>query len=151
VTETDLRPALPGDAAEIARLAGALGYEASGEQMRVRLLRLCPDPAQCVLVASAGAAPLLGWIHAARMLVLESGEVVEILGLVVDAAARRRAIGRALVAAAERWARECGIERIVVRSNAVRAEAHSFYPALGYALAKTQQVYRKSLGRHAGA
>jgi GNAT superfamily N-acetyltransferase len=145
VTETVLRPARPEDAAEIARLAGALGYEASGEQMRVRLLRLCPDPAQCVLVAGAGAAQLLGWIHAARTLVLESGEAVEILGLVVDPAARRRAIGRALVAAAELWARECGVERIVVRSNAARSEAHAFYPALGYTLAKTQQVYRKPL------
>jgi hypothetical protein len=36
-----------------------------------------------------------------------------------------------------------------VRSNALRQEAHAFYPALGYALAKTQRVYRKALGETA--
>ena len=36
-------------------------------------------------------------------------------------------------------------ETVVVRSNASRVESHSFYPALGYASTKTQQVYRKLL------
>jgi predicted N-acetyltransferase YhbS len=58
---------------------------------------------------------------------------------------RRRALGGALVRAAEQWARECGAERVMVRSNAVRAESHAFYPALGFALVKTQHVYRKTL------
>jgi GNAT superfamily N-acetyltransferase len=145
MTATDPRPARPEDAPEIARLAGALGYQASGAQMRVRLLRLCPDPTQFVYVASAGAGPLLGWIHAGRRLALESGEAVEILGLVVDPAARRRAVGRARVEAAARGACDCGLERIVVRSNAARMEAHVFYPALGYVLAKSQHVYAKSV------
>jgi len=32
-----------------------------------------------------------------------------------------------------------------VRSNLVRAEAHHFYPALGYEPAKSQRVYAKML------
>jgi GNAT superfamily N-acetyltransferase len=64
---------------------------------------------------------------------------------VVDPAARRRAIGRALVSEAERWAHQCAVPRIVVRSNALRQEAHAFYPSLGYAPAKTQRVYCKVL------
>jgi predicted N-acetyltransferase YhbS len=56
-------------------------------------------------------------------------------------------VGRQLVQRAERWARGQGLERIVVRSNALRAEAHSFYPALEYVLAKTQRVYVKPLER----
>jgi GNAT superfamily N-acetyltransferase len=140
-----LRSALPEDAAEVARLAGVLGYEASVEQMRVRLDRLRVDTTQLVLVAPAGPVRLLGWIHAARTLVLESGAAVEILGLIVDPAARRRSLGRALVLAAEQWARDCGEERLLVRSNAVRTESHAFYPALGYTVAKTQHVYCKTL------
>jgi GNAT superfamily N-acetyltransferase len=146
-TPVALRPALPEDAPEIARLAGELGYEASAEQMQRRLERLCADATQFVCVASAEAARLLGWIHAAQTLVLESGEAVEILGLIVDPAARRRAVGRALVLAAEAWACASGAERIVVRSNAVRTESHTFYPALGYTLDKTQHVYRKRPNR----
>jgi GNAT superfamily N-acetyltransferase len=142
---TVLRAATLEDAAEIARLAGVLGYEASAAQMRTRLQRLGADATQLVCVLPEGPTRLLGWIHAGRSLVLESGEAVEILGLVVDPAARRRALGRLLVRAAERWARECAVECVVVRSNAARAEAHWFYPALGYARAKTQHVYRKRL------
>ena len=140
-----LRCALPKDASELARLAGELGYEASSAQMRERLERLCADPCHVVFVAADAPSRLLGWLHAGRTLVLESGEAVEILGLVVDPAARRRAVGRALASAAERWAQECAVPRIVVRSNALRPEAHAFYPALGYTLAKTQHVYRKAL------
>jgi GNAT superfamily N-acetyltransferase len=146
MTEAKLRHAHPADASEVARLTGELGYEASSAQMRERLQRLCADPCHAVFVAEDAPPRLLGWIHAGRALVLESGEAVEILGLVVDPAARRRAVGRALVSAAEHWAHECGVSRIVVRSNALRQEAHAFYPALGYTLAKTQRVYRKALG-----
>jgi GNAT superfamily N-acetyltransferase len=145
MTASALRPALPEDASEIARLAGELGYEARSAQMRTRLQLLRADTNQFVCVAPAGAGRLLGWIHAGHTLILESGESVEILGLIVDPAARRQWVGRALVQAAEGWARARGIERILVRSNALRTESHAFYPALGYALAKTQHVYRKSL------
>jgi len=144
-TSVGLRRAHPDDAGEVARLAGELGYEASNAQMRERLERLCADPCHVVFVAADAPSRLLGWLHAGRTLVLESGEAVEILGLVVDPAARRRAVGRALASAAERWAQECAVPRIVVRSNALRPEAHAFYPALGYTLAKTQHVYRKAL------
>jgi GNAT superfamily N-acetyltransferase len=54
-------------------------------------------------------------------------------------------MGRALIHAAEEWAKEQGYSRIVVRSNAVRKEAHDFYPSLGYNSVKTQKVYRKEL------
>lgn len=138
-----LRAASLDDAAEIARLAGVLGYEASAPQIGARLQRLGADPTQRVFVVPEGPSRLLGWIHAGRVLVLETGEAVEILGLVVDPEARRLALGRRLVLEVERWARACAVERVVVRSNAARAEAHSFYPALGYERAKTQHVYRK--------
>ena len=145
-TTAQLRRALPEDASEVVRLAGELGYEASSAQMRSRLERLGADPCHVVFVAPAPGARLLGWIHAARTLILESGDAVEIMGLVVDPAARRSAIGRSLVSAAEDWAREFAVPRIVVRSNALRPEAHAFYPALGYTLVKTQRVYRKAIG-----
>lgn len=47
--------------------------------------------------------------------------------------------------AAERCNGAAGFERIVVRSNAVRPEAHSFYASLEYTLEKTQRVYGKVL------
>ena len=76
---------------------------------------------------------------------LEMGERVEIVGLVVDSVARRSGVGRALVAAAEHWARSRGIDEVFVRSNVVRPESHPFYERIGYLLSKTQHVYRKRL------
>ncbi len=149
----DVRPARASDAAQIARLSVQLGYPADADTMRRRLVGLAARSDHAVLVAqrvAGGAGPadeaaLLGWLHVGRTIQLESGERAEILGLVVDAAARRAGVGRRLVAAAEQWARAAGLDRIVVRSNAVRPEAHSFYPKLDYVLAKTQRVYARAL------
>jgi GNAT superfamily N-acetyltransferase len=58
-------------------------------------------------------------------------------------------VGRLLAAEAERWARLQRLSRLTERSNAARAEAHQFYPALGFARVKMQHVYSKVLGEHA--
>ena len=141
-----LRTAAAADAAELARLSAQLGYPCDAATMRQRLERLAARADHAVFVASTGErASLAGWVHVGVGLWLESGECAEILGLVVDPAARRGGVGRRLAAAAERWSCAAGFERIVVRSNAVRPEAHAFYPSLGYALEKTQRVYGKAL------
>lgn len=139
-----IRRADPRDAPELARLAAELGYQASAAAMRSRL-DLLADRDHAVFVADEAGAPLLGWIHVARRIALESGESAEILGLVVAAAARRRGVGKRLVAIAELWSRDRGLDRIVVRSNVARTESHEFYPALDYILAKSQRVYMKQL------
>lgn len=142
-----IRSAGPGDAGQIARLAGALGYPNETEAMRARLASLTATVGHWVAVAcdAQDDAITLGWVHVARCITVETGEYAEILGLVVDPAARRGGLGRSLVAAAERWAREQNLPRITVRSNAVRIESHPFYAALGYRRPKTQHVYVKVL------
>jgi GNAT superfamily N-acetyltransferase len=55
-------------------------------------------------------------------------------------------VGRRLVERGEAWAREKGLNTIGVHSNVVRERAHSFYLRLGYAVTKSQKVFRKSLG-----
>src|SRR6185437_17034136 len=99
---------------------------------RLRQLQGSADHRIAVAAPAAGSPGALGgWMHVARRATLESGEFAEILGLVVDTAARRGGVGRALVADAERWARVHRLARLVVRSNVLRDESHSFYPALG--------------------
>ena len=147
------------DAPEIARLAELLGYPSGAQAMRERLGELLARPDQWVAVAAPPPAPdrrsegtrLGGWVHVARHITLESGEFAEILGLIVDPAARRAGVGRALVAEAERWARVHQLGRLTVRSNVLRDESHTFYPALGLPRSKSQHVYAKSLGADTGA
>ena len=138
-----MREARAGDAAEIARLALELGYPASTEAMRARLQSLLPSPRHRIVVAQGER--LLGWIAVERRCTLESGEFVEIVGLVVDAAARGQGVGRALVADAEAWAMGQGFDAIRVRSNVARDASHPFYESLGFARTKTQHAYHKAL------
>jgi GNAT superfamily N-acetyltransferase len=139
------RRALQNDAVEIARLSTELGYPASAPEISTRLALLLVHPAHCVFVAGEENDCLLGWIALEKRLLLESGSKVEIVGLVVDRKARRHGIGKALVAAAEEWARDQGMKNIFVRSNVVRPSSHSFYENLGYRRAKTQHFYLKEL------
>ena len=141
----NIRQADAGDALELARLSAQLGYPAEVPDVARRLALLLDSPRSSVLVAHAGAGRLHGFVGVERRTTIESGERVEINGLVVDAQARRGGVGRALVAAAEAWARQAGVRDIVLRSNVVRSEAHAFYPRLGYALVKTQHAYTKRL------
>lgn len=138
------RPARRDDASEVARLSGELGYPVDIQAIAARLDALLGDRRQCVRVAD-GEGRLAGWIAAERRLSLEAGERVEITGLVVDGAIRRGGVGRALVAAAEAWAKGQGIDLVVVRSNVQRQTSHPFYQALGYARHKSQHVYAKRL------
>jgi GNAT superfamily N-acetyltransferase len=149
-----IRGARQADAAELARLSGLLGYPSDASAMRGRLSELLGAADHRIVVAAplwAAARSLGGWMHVARHQTLESGAFAEILGLIVDAEARRAGVGRAMVAEAERWARVQRVPRLTVRSNVTRSEAHRFYPALGFSHSKSQQVYSKALGAGAGA
>lgn len=138
-----LREACIGDAAEIARLASELGYPAGMEAMQERLQSLLQLPQHRIMVVQGER--LLGWIAMERRFTLESGEFIEIVGLVVDATARGKGVGRALVSDAEAWAARQGFDAIGVRSSVVRDASHPFYESLGYVRIKTQHAYRKVL------
>jgi GNAT superfamily N-acetyltransferase len=141
------RRAAVSDAAEIARLAAQFGYAVLESDARRRLEVLGAMPAQYIAVVPVSLERIGGWIQAQRTLVLTAGERVEITGLVVDAAARRRGIGGLLVEAVQQWARAQRVAQIVVRSNVQRDNSHLFYLALGYSRSKTQHVYGKTLLR----
>ncbi|WP_417067095.1 GNAT family N-acetyltransferase [Niveibacterium terrae] len=137
------------DAAAIAALSGELGYALSEEQARANLSRMLASPLQRIFVVRDEQAHALAWLGVERRCSLESGESCEISGLVVGSQARRRGVGRALIAAAAQWARAQGFAKLRVRSNAARSESHRFYQSLGFAPVKTQHVYDLELGTEA--
>jgi GNAT superfamily N-acetyltransferase len=139
-----LRMACVDDAEGIARLATQLGYPTPGETMRTRLSTLLVHSDHHVSVVD-DRGQLLGWIAVEHRRTLESGERVEIVGLVVDAGHRGGGVGRMLVEDAEQWARQSGFEAISVRSNIAREASHPFYERLGYMRRKTQHYYVKKL------
>ncbi len=142
-TIVTIRTAELSDAATLATLAGELGYPATTAEMKRRLELLRNNGHHEIFVAECGT--LLGWIHVSLVETLETESFAEIRGLIVTEAQRGSGIGAKLVAKAEHWAGTKECNRIRVRTNIVRAEAHSFYKKLGYISKKTQDVFDKVL------
>jgi GNAT superfamily N-acetyltransferase len=139
-----IRMARASDAAPLAELSGELGYPATEKEIRARLAQLKPKALHAVFVANAGGA-IIGWIHVSRNYLLETPVRAEVNGLVVSSTARSQGAGKALLAAAEDWARKQKCVGMSVRSNVIRERAHGFYLREGYEHYKTQKAFRKSL------
>jgi GNAT superfamily N-acetyltransferase len=139
-----LRPARPDDAPALAALCAQLGYRLDAASVQTRLRALEADASQAIEVAERDG-QVLGWIQVAATNALQYGPVAEILGLVVDAAARGDGIGAALVARAEAWARARALAELRVRSRDTREDAHRFYRRAGFSEWKRQLVLRKPL------
>lgn len=133
------------DAPEIARLSEQLGYPMTPADAAARLKRLLDMPTHVVFVLAEDDG-LRGYVAAEHRLLLQSGERVDIVGLVVDERSRRSGGGGALLTAAELWAMKRGVKRLRVRSDTTRTDSHAFYEALGYTPIKTQHAYSKTLG-----
>jgi GNAT superfamily N-acetyltransferase len=137
------RPMTGADAHKVAELARELGYANEAQAIRERMQTI--GPSALLLVAVDAADEPVGLVQANRTCIIEVGDRVEIVGLVVSTEARRSGIGRKLLAEVERWAANIGVKAVVVRSNTARTESHIFYPAMGYKAIKTQAVYEKQL------
>ncbi len=133
------------DAAKLAALSGELGYPTSPSEMERRLKAIHSDRRHAVFIAERG--QVIGWIHVAAIESLESELIAEIRGLVVTASFRGEGVGTRLAAAAEEWAARLQYPRIRVRTNVLRTGTHAFYKKLGFASAKTQCVFDKTLGQ----
>jgi GNAT superfamily N-acetyltransferase len=110
-----VRRARPDDAEALARLAAALGYASSAEDMRLRL----QAAAGAVLVAVDTHDAVRGFAHMQRY--------------------------AGLLAAVERWALDAGLHDLRVDSNVVRERAHHFYLRHGYSERKRQCVFVRKL------
>ncbi|MGH2995779.1 MAG: GNAT family N-acetyltransferase [Gaiellaceae bacterium] len=136
-----VRKAHPSDAAALVELARAVGAEPQGwlitdggwrgvseERRYLRAVRRHPDAA--VLVAE-GPEGLVGRLSLARDPHPASRHVAD-LGLMVAQSHRRRGIGRALMQAAEEWAREAGVRKLELHVFPHNAAAIALYESLGY-------------------
>lgn len=128
-----IRDAGPADATAVVALLTELGHPVDAAALPARLTAVQQDGGAALLAVEAGGAPLGLLTLAAHAVLHAAGPVGLITALVVSAAARRRGVGRQLVEAAKRWARDRGCVRLVVTSAERRRDAHDFYPACGLA------------------
>ena len=126
-----LRPATTDDAEAIAALFTDEGYPAGPSDIEARLARFGPPDGAVIVAEHEGA--LLGFVAAHALPRFEHGDsIVRILALVVDAGARERGVGRALIAAIERMGSERGAAFVELTAGHHRPDARHLYESLGY-------------------
>jgi len=126
-----LRPATDDDAERIASLFTDEGYPAGPSDIVERLTRFASDHSRVLVAEHDGA--LLGFIALHAMPRFEHDDrILRVLALVVDAGARERGVGRALMAEAERIGVDLDAAFIEITAGHHRPEARRLYESLGY-------------------
>jgi ribosomal protein S18 acetylase RimI-like enzyme len=137
-----LRPAVSSDADDIAQLFTDEGYPAGPSDIVERLERFA-SPHSRVIVAENDDA-LIGFIAVHALPRFEHDDrILRILALVVDAGARERGVGRALIAEAERIGTELGAAFVEITAGHHRPEARNLYESLGYDATVTAYLRKK--------
>ena len=127
-----VRVAEVNDAAALAQLMCELGYETTESEMQMRLERIANDDRYRTFVAVHDG-EVCGMIGTLISVSYEHNDLGgRILALVTLSTMRRRVIGRALIATAEKDFAQRGIKRIALNTQLAREDAHKFYESLGY-------------------
>jgi GNAT superfamily N-acetyltransferase len=138
-----IREVTTDDASAVADLLGQLGYPATADSIPARLAAMAEQRIAVAWVAeTAGGVVGLATVHVFAALHADA-PVGDLSALVVAPGARRRGVGRALVARAEQWARGAGASRLSIAVGAQRRDAHAFYERLGFR--RTGFRYAKAL------
>jgi GNAT superfamily N-acetyltransferase len=126
-------------------LADQLGYPLSPGELAARLPIVAGSADALVLVAVDERDVPVGWIHVELKATLLAPLGAQVMGLVVEEAARSRGIGARLLEGGEAWARERGCSSMLVGTRITRERAHRFYRRQGYDLLKTSHFFEKPL------
>jgi GNAT superfamily N-acetyltransferase len=138
-----VRELCAGDANKLSKLITQLGYETSDLEVAERIANLSLRDDHWLFGLDDGG--LVASIHFYIQYSLERGPEIVVQSLIVDMTHRRKGYGQQLLTLAERYAKEQGLAAISLRSNTLRADAHSFYRTLGYEAIGASTLFKKSI------
>jgi ribosomal protein S18 acetylase RimI-like enzyme len=127
-----IRDAKLTDAPALAALMCELGYETTPAEMRRRLKSILCDVRYRTFLAEVDGkvCGMIGTLaHPSYEHDNPSGRI---LALVTLTTARRRGVGRALIASAEKAFAQKAVTRVSLDTRFARKDAHQFYESLGY-------------------
>ena len=137
-----IREACPEDCHAIAVItAEGLGYECAPEIIAKNIAALDQTHAKLFVAECSG--EVVGFVEPQVYEAVYFAPLVNILGLAVRESQRGQGIGRALMDAAEQWARKIGATGIRLNSGSTRTNAHGFYRHIGYTSEKQQIRFLK--------
>ncbi len=140
----NIRAAKVEDFGCITRLSNQFGYMGEPGKTKERLSEIIARNDNCAFVATENGI-VIGWIHGAYTLRIQSGSYVEIGGLVIDENCRRKGIGRLLVQEVTEWTKLTKGSIIRVKCNSIRNESHQFYISIGFKEVKEQKVFCRKI------
>lgn len=131
------------DAAAIWQInENAFGYEFDAEKTKIRLTAILKNSFYHISVAECNG-QVVGYIHCSDYDCTYDEPLKNILALGVLESYRGQGIGRALITAAESWAKADGAAGMRLVSGFNRTGAHRFYAACGYYDRKDQKNFMK--------
>lgn len=133
-----------GDLEAVSPLLEQLGYNVSGNALARRFEAIRAADGHALLVADESGS-VKGLLHVFARPALEKPPEAVVQAMAVAEGARRSGIGRALLSAAEEWARARGFSSVALYSQVERDDAHAFYQELGYARVSTAGLLRKKI------
>lgn len=133
-----IRPFRQVDTLIARELLKQLGYDIAVEDLTSRLERVLATAGHYVVVAEK-AGRVVGLLHVFERPALEKPCEAVVQALVVDAKQREQGIGKALMDAAEVWAKTRGLSSVALSTR----HAQAFYSRLGYGKVATSDLLRK--------
>jgi GNAT superfamily N-acetyltransferase len=134
--EVLVRDAHKGDLAELTALMTDLGYPATLPEFTVRFENISAHADYRTIVAVLND-EIVGMAGLSKNIFYEmNGLYMRILAFVVKREARNLGIGKILIEASEEWAKQQGLNAVVISSGnrQEREAAHVFYKKMGYAI-----------------
>ena len=128
------------DAEAVNLLSQQLGYPLSIQQTLQNINSVLNSNDHTAFVAIIEN-KIAGWIGAAQAIMIEVMPHCEINGLVIDENYRGKGVGKLLVEKVKQWAKEKGNDKLSLRCNVKRVEAHLFYEHLGFKEIKQQKNF----------
>jgi N-acetylglutamate synthase-like GNAT family acetyltransferase len=135
-----LRPFRQSDLPVVRDLLRQLGYDVSEPELAGRIAHVVEAADHCLVVAEIEGR-VVGVLHTFRRPALEKPCEAVVQALVVDAQMRGRGLGKALMRAAEEWARLKGLGSVALHTR----KAQPFYEGIGYTRVASANLMRKAL------